>query len=110
MHGRITKYHSTSGRKISTGSLVLAVFAMVVFVSAAYFIEINSVTSLGFEMKKMQKEVGVLKEENQNAKVYIADMSSFKNIGNEEQAKKMNLVGISEYQYLTVLSSSVAIK
>lgn len=81
---------------------------LIVVMSAGYFLEINSVASLGYGMRSYQNSVNDLKTENQKLKVIIGESASLKNMEDPLQIEKLNLVSVSEYQYLTITSSSFA--
>lgn len=99
-------YKPNNAEKKSQNFLGLIVFLLIIFTSAAYFFQINSISSLGFEMKAYQRDVDSLKNDNQKMKVTIAESASFKNIGDAAAAEKLNLVSVSDYQYLSVSPSS----
>ncbi len=88
--------------------LGLAVFFLIAASSLGYFAETNGVSSLGYEIKSYQKKIDKLNDENQRMKIIIAEESSFKKIGANGSAEKMNLVGVSEQRYLVISSSSLA--
>jgi len=90
------------------GFLGVSICFLIVLMSAGYFLEINSAASLGYDIQSYQKSVNDLKMENQKLKVTIGESASLKNIGDPLQAQKLNLVSISEYQYLTITPSSFA--
>jgi hypothetical protein len=88
--------------------LGLAVFILIAVSSLGYFTETNAVASLGYEIKSHQKEIDKLNDENQRMKITIAEESSFKKISEDGSAEKMNLVSVTNQQYLTISSSSLA--
>lgn len=90
------------------GFLGIIVLLLIVVASAGYFLEINSVASLGYDIKAYQKSIDGLKAENQKMKLDIAESTSFKNIENSTQIEKMNMVSVSDYQYMAIPSSSFA--
>ena len=88
----------------------IAVFILISASSFGYFMETNSASSLGYEIKSYQKKIDALNDENQRMKIIIAEESSFKKISENGSAEKMNLVGVTDQRYLTISSSSVASK
>ena len=88
--------------------LGLAVFILIAVSSMGYFIETNSVSSLGYEIKSFQKTIDKLNDDNQRMKITIAEKSSFKKISEDSSAEKMNLVGVSDQRYLVISSSNLA--
>lgn len=86
----------------------LAVIVLIAVSSIGYFMEINSASSLGYEIKSYQKKIDILNDENQRMKILIAQESSFKKINESGSAEKMNLVGVTDQRYLTISSSSLA--
>lgn len=88
----------------------MIIFISIFLVSAGYFIEINSVASLGYEIKGYQKSIDDLKNENQKMKVTISQSVSLKNIEDPAQLEKMNLVKSIDNKYLAMPSSNVAKK
>lgn len=88
--------------------LGVSICFLIILMSAGYFLEINSAASLGYDIQSYQKSVNDLKMENQKLKVAIGESASLKNIGDPLQIEKLNLVSISDYQYLTITPSSFA--
>lgn len=86
----------------------LAVFFLIVLSSLGYFIETNSASSLGYEIKSYQKQIDNFNDENQRMKIAIAEKSSFKEISDNDSVKKMNFVSVSNQRYLVISSSSLA--
>lgn len=104
---------SVCGKKQSKsrgGFISVIIFISIFLVSAGYFIEINSVASLGYEIKGYQKSIDDLKNENQKMKVTISQSVSLKNIEDPAQLEKMNLVKSIDNKYLAMPSSNVAKK
>lgn len=108
MTGGVYYYQSANRVKINLNFLGLMILFLIIIASAAYFLEINSIASLGYEMKAYENQVSALRKDNQKAKVFVAEVSSIKNMGDAAQAEKMQLVGMSDYRYLVIPSLSLA--
>lgn len=86
----------------------LIVFLLIVVVSLGYFAEINGTSSMGYDIKSYQKKIDELNNDNRRMKIIIAEESSFKKINEGNVTEKMNLVSVSDQQYLVISSSSLA--
>ncbi len=99
-------YQPESGIRKNNGLIGIAVVFLAISFSAMYFITINSAASLGFEIKTYQKDIEKLKSDNQRIKLVITESSSMKKISDEALAQKLNLVSLSDYQYISVSDQS----
>jgi hypothetical protein len=92
----------------SLGFLGAVVWFLIILMSAGYFLEINSASSLGYDIKAYQKSVSNLKIENQRLKIIIGESAALKKMEDPAQMEKLNLVKVSEYQHLTIMPSGFA--
>lgn len=75
----------------------IAVITLGVFMFS-YFVEINSLATIGYRIKKNQKAVELLKEEKTRLAQEIAERSAPQAIN--EMARSLNLVPASQTRYL----------
>lgn len=102
-----SRYCSTN-KKSNYTVLGLIVLCLIIVVSFGYFVETNSVSSFGYEMRSYQKKVDKLNNDNQRMKIIIAEKSSFEKINENNLAEKMNLVDAADQRYLLISSSGLA--
>lgn len=102
----VMTYQPNNGIKKNNGLVGMIIVFLIISFSAMYFIEINSAASLGFEIKSYEKDIEKLKSDNQRIKLALAESASMKKIGEAALAEKLNLVSLSDYQYLSVSSQS----
>lgn len=102
----VMTYRPNSGVKKNNGIIGVIIVFLVISFSALYFIEINNAASLGFEIKSYEKEIEKLKSDNQRIKLALTESAAMKNISDAALAEKLNLVSLSDYQYLSVSDHS----
>ncbi len=95
-------YRPNNGVRKNNGLIGVIIVFLVISFSALYFIEINSAASLGFEIKSYERDIEKLKSDNQRIKIALTESSAMKNIGDMALAERLNLVSLSDYQYLSV--------
>ena len=80
------------------------VFLSVVF---AYLLQINHIAAKGFEIKKLEQKIDIVKEENERLALRMVDLKSAGNI--QEKINKLNMVRIDKISYLNTTGAVVAI-
>lgn len=98
----VMTYRPNNGVKKNNGLIGAIIVFLIISFSALYFIEINSAASLGFEIKSYERDIEKLKSDNQRIKIALTESSAMKNIGDAALAERLNLVSLSDYQYLPV--------
>lgn len=98
----VMTYRPDNGVKKNNGLIGAAIVFLIFSFSALYFLEINSAASLGFEIKSYERDIEKLKSDNQRIKLELTESASMKNIGGAALAEKLNLVSLSDYQYLSI--------
>lgn len=98
----VMTYRPNNGVKKNNGVIGIAIVFLIISFSALYFIEINSAASLGFELRSYERDIEKLKSDNQRIKIVLTESSAMKNIGDTALAEKLNLVSLSDYQYLLI--------
>ncbi len=102
----VMTYRPENGIKKNNGLIAIAIVFLIISFSALYFAEVNSAASLGFEIKSYEREVDKLKSDNQRIKLALTESASMKNISDAALAEKLNLVSLSDFQYLSVSDRS----
>jgi len=74
-----------TGRTVRVGLM-----GMVMFLSVAYLLQINSAATRGYEAHELEKQVTELSTQVQNLEIKIADAGSMNNI--QKRLQNMNLV------------------
>lgn len=102
----VMTYQPNNGEKTKNGLIGTIIVFLIISFCALYFFEINSVASLGFDIKAQEREIDKLKNDNQKIKLALAEFASMKKINDIALAEKLNLVNISSYQYLLISEHS----
>jgi len=71
-----------------------------------HVVKMSSISTQGYEISKLQKQIQILEEEKQRVDVDIARLSSMEYI--QTKVVQMAFVPIEKPQYMTVHGSSVA--
>jgi len=90
-----------SGRLVRVGLL-----GLVVFMSVAYMIRVNSAATRGYEAHELENKISEMNTDLQGLQIKIADAGSMNNI--EKNLKDMNLVTVEEFQHYNVVGGVVA--
>ena len=101
-------HYCSNNKRSSHTVLGLIVLFLIIAGYLGYFAEANTVSSLGYEMRSYQKNIDLLRNDNQRMRIAIAEKSSFKKISENNSAEKMDLVSVTGQRYLVVSSSSLA--
>lgn len=98
----VMTYWPNNGVKKNNGLIGTAIVFLIISFSALYFFEINSAASLGFEIKSYEKDIEKLKSDNQRIMLALTESASMKKISDAALAERLNLVNLSDYQYLLI--------
>lgn len=104
------RFHKESlWKRLKMGSISIRViiFGLIILVGFVYLVQINRVSTGGFEIKKLTERMGELKNENKKLELEIADLKSLKVI--KETSQALNLVGVSRVDYVTLPQEAVAL-
>ena len=84
---------------LSRSSNIGFILAMVLTASALfYFVQVNSISTKGYEIKELEKHVQALKESNKRLEIESSALKSIESIQNEAQS--LNLVPSGAVKYL----------
>ena len=86
----------------------LALITCVICFGTAYFLQINNISSKGYQMRDLEKAITVLEEENNDLALEIINLQSLATI--QEKAAGLDLVRVDNVEYLSVTSSVMAKK
>ncbi len=93
-------------RWIVSTSCRCVMLGMVVLFGFLYILETNAVSTKGYEISDLERQVESLQQEQQRVAVQIAQYQSMKSI--EERMVGMNLVAAADVQYVNVVGTAVA--
>lgn len=84
------------------------ILILLIIFGLAYFWQINNISTQGFQMKELEKNIQLLKEENQKLELEAARQQSMLNI--DEQVQELGLVAVDKVEYLRPVGPAVAVK
>lgn len=84
------------------------IFILLIIFGLTYFWRVNSISTQGFQIKELEKNIQLLKEENQRLELEAARQQSILNI--DEQVQELGLVEVSKVEYLKPVGPVVAVK
>lgn len=79
---------------------------LVIVLGIMYILEASAMSTQGFEMGDLQRNISALQHENQNVEVEIANYRSLKSI--QERLKRLQLVEATDAEYVNVVGTAVA--
>ncbi|HBR72070.1 MAG TPA: hypothetical protein DEA27_04715 [Candidatus Moranbacteria bacterium] len=82
---------------------VVSVVVLGIFAGLLYVYSINQSAVKGFQMKKVEKEITQLKNENELLKIKEAELKSLYKI--EQSSKDLNMLEVAEIKYLDETNS-----
>jgi cell division protein FtsL len=71
-----------------------------------YVLQTNSLSTKGYEIGDLQRQISALQHDNEGVEVDIASYRSMKSI--QERLKKLSLVDATDTQYVNVVGTAVA--
>ena len=84
------------------GALSLMIVAAVV----TYLIQVNKIAAYGFEIKKLEKEINLVKAENEKLSVTVVELQSMPTV--QGKIASLNMVPAEQVVYLDVPGQTVA--
>jgi len=90
----------------NTFRMVLAVFVFAFGI--LYVVNISSISTKGYDMTDLQKQITELERENQKLDFKIAKYSSMQSI--QDRMKDMDLVAAENIEYATIIGNTVALR
>lgn len=89
-------------------NLKVVIIGMVILTGFAYLVQVNKVSTTGFEIQELEQKAGELKKENAKLELEAARLESLNTI--EERVQKLNLVSTEKVDYLEIPDSQLAQK
>ncbi|HYE59706.1 MAG TPA: septum formation initiator family protein [Candidatus Kapabacteria bacterium] len=90
---------------VSTTSRVVLCGCVILF-GVLYILETSAISTKGYEMSDLQKQIQELEQENERIDVAIADHRSMESI--ERRVKDLNLVLAGDVTYVSPVGTAVA--
>ena len=91
---------------ILSTSFRFGLLAVTCLMLTIHVVKRSSISTQGYEISKLQKQIQTLEEEKQRVDIDIAKLSSMDHI--QEKVRQMQFVPIEKPQYISVHGSSVA--
>ncbi len=89
-------------------SFRFSLLGLMVFLGVLYVVQTSAISTKGYEIRDLKKQVQDLEKENQNMQFSIANYSSLKSI--QERLKGTGMVAVSDVQYVRLAGQAVAMK
>lgn len=95
-------------RRLNLKLVNLFLGGVIFIISGYYLVNINDLTVKGFALRELKSEATILTSENLDKETKIMNLQSYGNLN--EKVKKLNMVAVSEVEYLTVNQAALARK
>ena len=82
--------------------------SIIVVLGVFYLVNINDLTVKGFALKELRSESNLLISDNKDCEAKIMNLQSYNNLN--DKIKKLNMVAVSEVEYLSINNSVLARK
>lgn len=89
-------------------NLKLVIIGMAILMGFTYLVQVNKVSTTGFEIQELEQRAAELKKENTKLELEAARLESLANI--EQKVQELNLVSTEKVDYLEIRDSQVAQK
>lgn len=81
---------------------------LIVVLGIFYLVNINDLTVKGFALKELKSQSNLLISDNKDCEAKIMNLQSYNNLN--DKVKKLNMVAVSEVEYLSVNTNIIARK
>lgn len=95
-------------KKFFSSSVSLGIFCIGIMFGIMYIVQTNSISTKGYEMSDLEKQITTLEQENQKLEFQIASNKSMKSI--QSRLARMELVVADTYQYGSLVGTAMAMK
>jgi hypothetical protein len=94
--------------KLGSAKLI-GIGVVIIFVSVVctYLMQINHIAAKGFELQSLEKEINLVKEENERLGIKVVELKSSGAI--QEKIDRLNMVRVDTVSYFNTAGSVVAI-
>ena len=93
-------------KKFQRFNFNIIILGLIILISFLYVVQVNSVAAKGFEIKDLEESIEALKDGNKDLELKVAKLQSRGYIKKEIQ--KLNMVAVSNVDYVTTVSTVVA--
>ncbi len=93
---------------IVSSSFRVGLIVMMILFGVLYVFQTNSVSTKGFEISDLERQIVELERENRKINVEIAEYRSMESIQN--RITELNLVTVDSPEYLTPVGTAVALR
>lgn len=96
-------------RKVQTGPVAVSFIAIITIgiLSFFYLYEQNNISTKGYTIRELEKQVDEIKEQNRKLELEVAKVRSIEEI--EKSAGKLNMVKIQKFTFVERTEPSVAV-
>jgi cell division protein FtsL len=84
--------------KLDKKAIGLFLICLICFSLLTYLVQINNMATRGFEIRELEDQIKLLKQDNQHLELQLIDLQSMTYIS--QQIKHLNLVEAHDVQYL----------
>lgn len=94
--------------ELSSSSLRILLFGLILFVSFSYLYYINQTATGGFDIKGIENRIEDIKKENKLLELKSAELQSLVKI--EEASQELQMVATTTIEYLPAVGSTIAVR
>lgn len=104
------KRDRTIRRRVNIGPVTLSFVSIFILclLSLFYLAQANQTATNGYQIRELEEELDVLKEENKKLELKAAELQSVRKV--EEGVKHLNMIPIDKLMYITPAGTVVALQ
>lgn len=99
---------SSDGRRLNLKIVNIFLGSGIIILGLVYLVNINDLTVKGFALKELKSSSNLLLSDNRDYEAKIMNLQSYNNLN--DKVKKLNMVAVSEVEYLSVKNGVIARK
>ncbi len=93
-------------RLMLSGTFRIALSVLIVFLGVLNIVNLSSLSTKGYDISDLQKQITSLERENQKLEFNIARHGSMQSI--QERLKNMDMIAADNVEYATIVGNTVA--
>lgn len=102
------KSHAKDSRRLDLKIINAILGGVTVILGLFYLVNINDLTVKGFALKELKSSSNLLLSDNRDYEAKIMNLQSYNNLN--DKIKKLNMVAVSEVEYLSTNNGVIARK
>lgn len=99
---------SNGGKRLNLKIVNIFLGGSILVLSIFYLVNINDLTVKGFALKELKSSSNLLLSDNKDYEAKIMNLQSYNNLN--DKVKKLNMVAVSDVEYLSVNTGTIARK